>query len=57
MFQVALNSAADCHFRPQTDFAARSQSGLDDGLDQSARAQREMRRRFAASSDRGVDRT
>ena len=57
MFQVALNSAAGCHFRPQTDFAARSQSCLDDARDQSARAQREMRRHFAASSDLGVDRT
>lgn len=57
MFQVALNSAADYHFRPQTDFAARSQSCLDGGLDRSARAQREMRRHFAASNELGVART
>ena len=56
MFQVALNSAAGYHFRPQTDFAARSQSCLDDGRGQSARARREMRRHFAASNDLGVDR-
>lgn len=52
-FQIATNVAVGFHFRLQTGFVAHSQSCLEDGLDQSARVQREMRCHFVVSNDPG----
>ena len=57
VFQVASNSAADFHFRPLTDFAARFQSGLDDEVAQPALALPETTCHFVVASGPAGGRT